>query len=100
MFTLLPSLYFVGVQYFREWKTSYPSEEIQPKVVEQKTKVRKKKSNHRRRKTSTSELNQDEIIYLIKETGFTEEEIQLWYADFLVCTNHILSTNIIRILAA
>jgi hypothetical protein len=91
MFTLLPSLYFIGVHYFRQWNTSSPSEENQTKVIEklskQKIKTRRKKSNYRRRKTSISELSHDEIVYLIKETGFTQEEILAWYDDFLVCIN-------------
>lgn len=93
MFTLLPSLYFLGVQYFREWNTSHPSEDNQTKVIEnnskQKIKIRRKKSNYRRRKTSIGELSHDEIVYLIKETGFTQEEILVWYAEFLVCRKKI-----------
>jgi hypothetical protein len=93
MFTLLPSLYFIGVHYFRQWKTPYYYEQFEKQESiskisndpSQKVKIRKKKSNYRRRKTSISELNHDDIMYLINETGFTREEIVIWYTDFLVC---------------
>jgi hypothetical protein len=113
MFTLLPSLYLIGVHYFRQWKASsydehvsilkapyygeheslskvpsYDEHESIPKTSNdqiQKVKTRRKKSNNRRRKTSISELSHDDIIYLINETGFTREKILVWYADFLVC---------------
>jgi hypothetical protein len=93
MFTLLPSLYLVGVHYFRQWKGSYYSEQFEKQESipqtsndqNQKVKSRKKKSNLRRRKTSISELNNDDTIYLINETGFTRETILIWYKDFLVC---------------
>ncbi len=80
MFTILPSLYFIGVRYFQQWKTPYiPNDQCQ------KIKTRRKKFDHRRRKTSISELSHDDTVYLINETGFTREEIFVWYKDFLVC---------------
>ncbi|CAF1493075.1 unnamed protein product [Adineta steineri] len=117
MFTLLPSLYFIGVRYFRTWKSvdkyehddkeifKYINKNIQISYDQQsvcsetseiselvsdvdsnlnfKVKSRKKKLNHRRRKISTNELSHDDIMYLIKKTGFSREEIITWYEDFL-----------------
>lgn len=90
MFTLLPSLYLLGAQYFRQWNTPDCSQRNEDKVIEKcrtpKIKNSRKNSrHHRRRKTSVSELGHDDIAYLINETGFTEEKILLWYGDFLVC---------------
>ncbi len=98
MFTLLPSLYIIGADYFRKWSTYYHQQSIPSEIYENhrfiskidndlnhKIKSHRQKSNHRRRKTSISELNHDDIIYLMSKTGFTREEIILWYEDFLVC---------------
>ena len=41
--------------------------------------------NADRRKPYTGDLREDDIIYLMNETGFTREQILLWYSDFLVC---------------
>jgi hypothetical protein len=94
MFTLLPSLYLIGVHYFRQWNTPYyqeQREEITNNIKKtshhenHKVKPRRKKSKHRRRKTSVSALSHDDILYLVNETGFTQEKIISWYGDFLVC---------------
>ena len=57
-----------------------------------KVKLRAKKSNRsssllnvERRKTYTGDLTEDDIVYLMNETGFTREQILLWHSDFLVC---------------
>jgi hypothetical protein len=178
MFTLIPSLYFVAVHYFRRWNTPYYYEEnhfeeekktfdnnkinennltkisndIQsielikqcdhillhnnnnndPSLITdyqksarldlyennrcllnvnndeddqyKKVKVRTKKSNRsssllnvERRKTYTGDLTEDDIVYLMNETGFTREQILLWHSDFLVCNRYYL-TNKKRIL--
>jgi hypothetical protein len=93
MFTLLPSLYLIGVHYFRQWNAPYYQEQ-QEEINNNRKKIsndgnhkiksRKKKSKHLRRKTSVSELSHDDVIYLINETGFTQEKIISWYGDFLV----------------
>lgn len=41
--------------------------------------------NVERRKTYTGDLTEDDIAYLMNETGFTREQILLWHSDFLVC---------------
>jgi hypothetical protein len=102
MFTLLPSLYFIGVHYFRQWKSPYYYEKFEKQESisktsndqSQKVKTRRKKFNYRRRKTSINELNHDDTIYLINETGFTREEILAWYIDFLVCIFRYNKCNI------
>lgn len=55
-----------------------------------KVKLRAKKSNRsssllnvERRKTYTGNLTEDDIVYLMNETGFTREQILLWHSDFL-----------------
>jgi hypothetical protein len=89
MFTILPSLYFIGVRYFQQWKTPYGYEKHERDEcitkIPNKVKTRRKKFDRRRRKTSISELSHDDTVYLINETGFTREEIFVWYRDFLVC---------------
>ena len=40
--------------------------------------------NADRRKPYTGDLHEDDIVYLMNETGFTREQILLWYSDFLV----------------
>jgi hypothetical protein len=160
MFTLLPSLYFVAVHYFRRWNAPYyyehNEEEEEKKTLDinniiencltktlndikpietcdntllqhdnesiitnhqsstpseiletngylskltndeddqnTKVKLRTKKSNRsssllnvERRKTYTGDLTEDDILYLMNETGFTREQILLWHSDFLVC---------------
>lgn len=94
MFTLIPSLYFLGVQCFQRWNATYSSpppavlvEEIPienplPPPI-RKVKSRRKK-HFRQRKNSLNALSREQILYLIKETGFTEEDILTWYIDFLV----------------
>jgi hypothetical protein len=171
MFTLLPSLYFVAVHYFRRWNAPYYYEEnteegkitfdtnnitennitktsndiksieliekidntllqnnieslitndqqstrsnlyekngyiskINNDEDDQSSKVplRTKKPNRSssllnvdRRKAYTGDLTEDDIIYLMNETGFTREQILLWHSDFLVCK--ICITQIIR----
>lgn len=126
MFTIVPSLYLVGIQYFRLWRKSYYREERTKEISEinnnntkeipvdvqtsyeqqsiSSTKIDnseyisdassershgsgidRKRSSRRHRKRLTGELTQKDISYLIKHTGFTEENIRLWYQDFLVC---------------
>jgi hypothetical protein len=158
MFTLLPSLYFVAVHYFRRWNAPYYYEEntaeegtkiidtnninesksrktsndiksieliekcdntllqndnefllAHTNLVEKnrylskintdednqlsKVPLRTKKPPNRsssllnvdRRKAYTGDLTEDDIIYLMNETGFTREQILLWHSDFLVC---------------
>ena len=105
MFTIIPVLYTIGVHYIQKWRASSVEcdmsivvEQVKPcdkhehtaKIdnnLTQRTKASKKKHDRRRqrRKTSISELSYDDISYLINETGFTREEILLWYEDFLVC---------------
>jgi hypothetical protein len=82
MFTLLPSLYLIGIDYFRQWKTPYYYE--QNKSIS-KTYRKVKLHRNRRWKTSIDGLSDDEIIHLINETGLTREKILVWYKDFLVC---------------
>lgn len=41
--------------------------------------------NNERQKTNANDLDENDISYLINETGFTREQILLWYSDFLVC---------------
>ena len=104
MFTLLPSLYFLGVQCFQRWNASYSSPPPPPptlveeipieKLPVRKVKTRRKK-HFRQRKTSLSALSREHILYLMKETGFTEENIISWYIDFLV-RNHWNSPDLIR----
>lgn len=93
MFTLLPSLYFLGVQYFQRWNASYSSPPPQPptlveEILIEKPPVRKvktrRKKHFRQRKTSLSALSREHILYLMKETGFNEEDIISWYIEFLV----------------
>ncbi|UJR10326.1 hypothetical protein I4U23_014532 [Adineta vaga] len=107
MFTILPILYTISVHYIRKWKTSDVIEQNDEKTnqpipvifeqikpcekyehtpkLDHQIKPRKKKCDRsrRRRKTSLSELNYDDIMYLINETGFTQDEIISWYTDFL-----------------
>lgn len=96
MFTILPSLYLIGIRYYKQWKTPYYHEEskkqellvtIVPPVENKKVKIPRKKSKplHLRRKTSISALSHDDIICLKNKTGFNQEEIIIWYTDFLVC---------------
>jgi hypothetical protein len=166
MFTLLPSLYFVAVHYFRQWNTPYYSEdkdsEEEKKKIDtnnitktsndiqsielikkcdpillqnndtlitndqqstrsdfdeqngyltkvkndeddqyNKVKLREKKTNRsssllnvERRRTYTGDLTEDDIVYLMNETGFTREQILLWHSDFLVCNRSNLNTKI------
>ncbi|CAF0823963.1 unnamed protein product [Rotaria sp. Silwood1] len=135
MFTLLPSLYLIGAQYFRQWRAPYYQEtnakdifeindnnikEIQKDVEpadnqpsippnldesldsisegisdqDHGIKSHKRRSHRRRRKTPTIGLNPDDITYLINKTGFTRENILLWYEDFLRdCPDGKLSKN-------
>lgn len=97
MFTIIPSLYIIGVHYFRQWNSSYHHEEhIKCEIIPKTSIVQipKKKPHHRRRqrrKTSISELSHDDIVYLMKETSFTEEKILLWYTDYLVRINLLIN---------
>ena len=89
MFTLIPSLYLLGVQYFRQWNAPIISnDDSQPtKILADVPKVKStKKKTHRqqRRKTSISALSQDDIEYLKKQTDFAEEKILVWYSEYLV----------------
>jgi len=70
-------------------------------------KLRAKKSHHsssllnvERRKTFTGNLTEDDIVYLMNETGFTREQILLWYSDFLVCNRSNLNIKHCHICAA
>ncbi len=66
-----------------------------------KVKLRAKKPNRsssllnvERRKTYTGDLTEDDIVYLMNETGFTREQILLWHSDFLVCQRYDLNIKI------
>jgi len=66
-----------------------------------KVKLRVKKPNRsssllnvERRKTYTGDLTEDDIVYLMNETGFTREQILLWHSDFLVCNRYYLNNKI------
>ncbi|CAF1397780.1 unnamed protein product [Adineta ricciae] len=103
MFTIIPVLYTIGVHYIQKWRASSVVCDMSIIVEQgkpcdkhehtatidnnliQRTKTSKKKHDRRqqRRKTSISELSYDDINYLINETGFTRDEILLWYEDFL-----------------
>jgi len=170
MFTLLPSLYFIAVHYFRQWNSPYYYEENNSeeekksfdtnkinennltndipsiKLIEKyddnnllqnnnqslitdyqqstrsdlygnneyllkvnndeddqykKIKLRAKDPNRsssllnvERRKAFTGDLTEDDILYLMNETGFTREQILLWHSDFLVCNRyHLINKN-------
>lgn len=93
MFTILPSLYMLGVHYFQQWKAPYYYEQLEKQesitkicpTENKKVKTRRKRTNVLRRKTSISELKHDDIVHLINKTGFTREEVVGRYDDFLVC---------------
>lgn len=107
MFTLIPSLYLIGVHYFRQWNASLylnDEENLRPQILIEKSerkvveiprvKSAKKKSHRQRRKTSVSELSRADIEYLMKQTGFTEEKILVWYSEYLRdCPDGKLSKN-------
>jgi hypothetical protein len=68
-----------------------------------KVKLRTKKSNPsssllnaERRKTYTGDLTEEDIVYLMNETGFTREQILLWHSDFLVCNQYFRNIIIYR----
>ena len=137
MFTLLPSLYLIGVHYLRQWKPSYYCQQNGERIFEfsnntkkveqdppvnfdQQSITSKLYDNHeyisktvtgqnhdikadvtqaisRPRKSSISELADEDIERLINETGFTREDIRAWYEDFLVCCKHHYSYTDLKI---
>jgi hypothetical protein len=73
-------------------KNGYLSKVTNDEDDQCKVKLRAKKSNRSssllntdRRKTYTGDLTEDDIVYLMNETGFNREQILLWHSDFLVC---------------
>lgn len=53
------------------------------------TRSHKKKSYRRSRKTPSTELTDDDIIYLMNKTGLIQENIRLWHKEFLVCIQNM-----------
>jgi hypothetical protein len=100
MFTLLPSLYLIGVRFFRR---SYGNQ-IEPADSSSSFEVNVQQSHdnditlfttptparlhlaHRRsrKRRFTTELLANDIRYLTRKTSWTVDEIVLWHRNFLV----------------
>ena len=86
MFTVLPTLYLIGRDLFRRWKTNTVDDE--DSISSETRKIRRKKCSRTlrryRRQICTDKLLDDDIDYLLEKTEFSREQILAWHEEFLV----------------